>query len=145
VSSESQDVAQQVENERKRVIDLYQMEVITLGEFKGRNREVVDRHQQLQHERDELAGGRQELAAHNRLSGRVTAFAARIREAIDSFDFEKRQRLLRLLVEEVRVTGPSVEVHVRRELSTRHGNYDHVVSDHAEPATTDRIKTGHLR
>jgi site-specific DNA recombinase len=107
---------QQVENERKRVIDLYQMEAITLGEFKVRNREVVDRHQQLQHERDELAGRRQELAAHNRLSGRVTAFAARIREGIDSLDFEKRQRLLRLLVEQVRVTGPSVEVHVRLPL-----------------------------
>ena len=107
---------QQVESERKRVIDLYQMEAITLAEFKVRNREVVDRHQQLQQERDQLAGQRQELAAQNRLSGKVTAFAARIREGIDGLDFEKRQRLVRLLVEEVRVTGPSVEVHVRLPL-----------------------------
>jgi len=51
----------------------------------------------------------------------------------ESLDFEPRQRLVHLLVEEVRVTGPDVQIHVRIPLdeppsggnhSTRPGEED---------------------
>jgi len=104
---------QQTEGERRRVADLYQMAAIEPAEFRVRHQEVVSRHRRLQQERDELLSQRRELAAHNRLSGKVDAFAARVRQGIESLDFEQRQRLVRLLVEGVRVTGPKVEIHVR--------------------------------
>jgi site-specific DNA recombinase len=107
---------QEIESERRRLTDLYQMGALELTEFQTRNREVVGRRQKLQREREELTSRRKELAAHNRLAGRVNAFAGRVRHGMESLDFEGRQRLVRLLVEEVRVTGPKVEIHVRMPL-----------------------------
>jgi hypothetical protein len=45
--------------------------------------------------------------------GKVDSFARRIRNGIDALEFEERQKLVRLLVEQVRVTGPSVRLHLR--------------------------------
>jgi hypothetical protein len=47
------------------------------------------------------------------LTHKVEAFARRVRAGIDALDFEQRQKLVRLLVEQVRVTGPAVEIHLR--------------------------------
>jgi hypothetical protein len=89
------------------------MAAIEPAEFRVRHQEVVGRHRRLRQERDELLSRRQELAVHNRLSGKVTTFASRVRQGIDGLDFEQVQRLVRLLVEEVRVTGSNVQIHVR--------------------------------
>jgi site-specific DNA recombinase len=104
---------QQTEGERRRVVDLYQMQAIELLEFQTRHREVIGRHRQLEQEREALVGQRRELAANNRLARKVESFAGRVRQGIDALDFEQRQRLVRLLVEEVRVTGPNVQIHLR--------------------------------
>jgi DNA invertase Pin-like site-specific DNA recombinase len=104
---------QQTEAERRRVVDLYQMQAIELREFQMRHREVVERRRQLQQERDALVKEHKELGVNHRLARRIDAFADRVRQGIDVLDFEQRQRLVRLLVEHVRVTGPKVEIHVR--------------------------------
>ena len=96
---------QQTDAERRRVVDLYQMQAIELPGFQTRHREVIDRHRQLEQEREALVRQSQELAVNNRLARRVETFASRVRQGIDALDFEQRQRLVRLLVEEVRVTG----------------------------------------
>jgi len=107
---------QQTESERRRVVDLYQMQAIDLSDFQRRHLEVTSRHRQLELERETLVAQRQELALNNRLSRKVDAFARRVRHGIDTLDFEQRQRLVRLLVEHVRVTGPAVEIHLRLPL-----------------------------
>ena len=94
---------QQTESERRRVVDLYQMQAIYLSDFQTRHREVTSRHQHLEQERETLLAHRQELAVSNRLSRKVEAFARRVRHGIDTLDFEQRQQLVRLLVEQVRV------------------------------------------
>ncbi len=104
---------QQTENERRRVVDLYQLQAIELADFQTRHQEVIRRHRQLELERETLLAQRQELAANNRLSRKVEAFAGHVRHGIDALDFEQRQKLVRLLVEQVRVTGPAVEIHLR--------------------------------
>lgn len=106
---------QQTEGERRRVVDLYQMQAIELPEFQTRHREVVDRHRhrQLEREREALVRQRKELAVNNRLARRIESFAERVRQGIDGLDFEQRQRLVRLLVEQIRVTGPDVQIHLR--------------------------------
>jgi len=104
---------QQTESERRRVVDLYQMQAIELSDFQTRHQEVVSRHRQLELERETLLAQRQELAVNNRLSRKVEAFARRVRHGIDTLNFEQRQKLVRLLVELVRVTGPAVEIHLR--------------------------------
>jgi len=104
---------QGTETERRRLVDLYQMQAIDLAEFQTRRHELVSRHRQFEQEREALVAQHHELALNNRLSRKVESFARRIREAIDALDFEQRQKLVRLLVEQVRVTGPSVHIHLR--------------------------------
>ena len=108
---------QQTEGERRRVVDLYQMQAIELPEFQTRHREVVERHRQLQQERAALVTERKALAVNHGLARRIGAFADRVRQGIDALDFEQRQRLVRLLVEQVRVSGPSVQIHLRIPLN----------------------------
>jgi len=117
---------QQTESERRRVVDLYQMQAIELSDFQTRHQEVVSRHRQLELERETLLAQRQELAVNNRLSRKVEAFARRVRHGIDTLNFEQRQKLVRLLVELVRVTGPAVEIHLRIPLD------EPPPSDHAQ-------------
>jgi hypothetical protein len=45
------------------------------------------------------------LAKHNRLRERVQGFAEKVKATIDQLDFDQRQKLLRLVVDEVRVQG----------------------------------------
>jgi site-specific DNA recombinase len=104
---------QGTETERRRLVDLYQMQAIELAEFQARHQEVLSRHRQFEQEREALLARHHELAINNRLAHKVDSFARRIREGIDALDFEQRQKLVRLLVEQVRVTGPSVEIHLR--------------------------------
>lgn len=43
----------------------------------------------------------------------IDAFAMHVRHGMEALDFEQRQRLVRLLVDQVRATGPHVEIHLR--------------------------------
>jgi len=74
---------------------------------------VDQRSRDLEERRTALAAERVHLAEKNRLQHRVEDFARRVLKASENLDFEMRQRLLRLIVEEVRVTGSQVEVRLR--------------------------------
>jgi hypothetical protein len=56
---------------------------------------------------------RAELAKENRLRQRLHDFVGRVRESLNGLDFSHRQRLLRLVVEDVRVAGEGVEIQLR--------------------------------
>jgi len=53
------------------------------------------------------------LTAHNRLGQRIEAFAARALAGLDRLDFNGRQQLLRLVLEDVRVQGWQVDLRLR--------------------------------
>ena len=99
--------------ERRRLIDLYQGGFIELPEMQRRATEVSSRRKELQHKRTSLADERTELARDNQLRRRVHDFAARIRAVIDTLDDTQKQQLLRLLIEDVRVTGWHVQIQLR--------------------------------
>jgi site-specific DNA recombinase len=119
---------QRTESERRRVVDLYQMQAIELAEFQARHQEVLGRHRQLGQEREALVRQRRQLTVDNGLRRKVVSFASRTRRGIDALDFEQRQKLVRLLVEQVRVTAPQVEIHLRIPLD--------------EPAPTEGAEPG---
>ena len=75
--------------------------------------EVSSRRKELQHKRTSLAHERTALARDNQLRRRVHDFAARIHAVIDTLDDIQKQQLLRLLVEDVRVTGWHVQIRLR--------------------------------
>jgi site-specific DNA recombinase len=99
--------------ERRRLADLYQSGLLELGEVQRRVDDVDARHRSLVGQRDGLVGQRKELATDNRLRQRVSDFAQRAAAGIDKLTFSQRQQLMRLVVEEVRVTGWQVEIQLR--------------------------------
>src|SRR6266568_8965575 len=85
---------QGTETERRRLVDLYQMQAIELAEVQIRQHEVISRHRQFEQERQALLAQHQELAVNNRLSRKVESFARQIRQGINALDFEQRQKLV---------------------------------------------------
>ena len=79
--------------------------LIELNEVQRRAKELEARRSQLDNERTSLSTERRELAKDNRLRQRVDDFAGRVMASLDGLNFEQHQRLLRLVVEEVRVQG----------------------------------------
>jgi len=75
--------------------------------------EIAARRKELQHKRTNLADERTELARDNQLRHRVHDFAACIHAVIDTLDETQKQQLLRLLIEDVRVTGWHVQIRLR--------------------------------
>jgi len=104
------------EAERRRLADLYQAGLVEVTDLTRRACELDDRRAQLTEQRTALVTQRHELAVDNGLRHRVEDFAQHVVRGIDALDFAGRQRLLRLLVEEVRVSGWHVEIQLRISL-----------------------------
>jgi site-specific DNA recombinase len=102
-----------VDGERRRLVDLYQAGLLELTQVQRRAAEVDARRQQLTDQQGRLAAERAKLAEGNRLRQRLAGFAERVIQALDGLDFDQRQRLLRLVVEHVRVTDRQVEIRLR--------------------------------
>ena len=87
--------------------------------MKRRARDIDGRHRSLTDQRDNLADQRRELAVDNGLRRRVGDFARLAAAGIDQLTFQQRQQLLRLVVEEVRVTGWQVVIQLRIPLDDK--------------------------
>ena len=104
---------QVVHTERGRVADLYQAGVIDNTEMRRRCGEIDARARRFDQERDALIARQSELATDNCLHHSIAHFAQRALDGIDTLDFEGRQQLLRLVIEDVRVRGWNVELRLR--------------------------------
>jgi site-specific DNA recombinase len=99
--------------ERRRLADLYQAGLVELPDLQRRAREIDARSERLADQRAALVSERHDLAIDNRLRRRVAGFAQLAASGIDALEFEGRQRLMRLLVEEVSVSGWHVSILLR--------------------------------
>ncbi len=115
--------------ERTRLLDAYQAGLIELGELTRRTATLTARRDRLRQEKDALTKRSAELATENRLRRRLAGFAERVAASLDDLDFEGRQRLLRLVVEKVRVTGWRVEIHLKIPLADEPPLDDHRPND----------------
>ena len=104
---------EEAEAERRRLADLYQAGVIDQAELTRRAGELEARRNRLGRERQTLADQHAELSQHNRLAQRIEDFAERALASLSTLDFAERQRLLRLVLEDVRVQGWNVELRLR--------------------------------
>ena len=124
------------ERERARLIDAYQAGLLELDELTSRTAAITARRDQLTQEKDILTSRSAELATENRLRRRLAGFAEQIVASLDDLDTEGRRRLLRLVVEKVRVTGWRVEIHLKIPLPDDPPDDD---PPHPAPSrTTDR-------
>ena len=101
------------DRERQRLIDIYQAGLVELTELTRRNQELSSRRARLQAQRQQLVADRAELTTNNQLRKRVGDFAKAVAASIDELDFAGRQKLMRIVVEQVRVTGWQVQIRLR--------------------------------
>ncbi|MGI8712743.1 MAG: recombinase family protein, partial [Solirubrobacteraceae bacterium] len=108
---------QTADHERARLLDAYQAGLLDLDELTRRTATITSRRDQLIQERDTLTHRSTELAAENRLRRGLAGFAERVAASLDELDPDAQQRLMRLVVEKVRVTGWHVEIHLKIPLA----------------------------
>jgi site-specific DNA recombinase len=99
--------------EHNRLIDLYQAGLIDMPALQRRAAAITARQRDTEHKRASLAAQRTDLARGNRLRHGVEHFAGQVRAVIDELDHTQRQALLRLLIEDVQVTGWHVKIRLR--------------------------------
>ena len=80
-------------------------------------RHISHRRDELTQEKDTLTARSVELANENRIRRGLAGFAERVAASLDKLDPDARQRLLRLVIEKVRVTGWRVEIHLKIPLT----------------------------
>ena len=101
------------ERERTRLLDAYQAGLLELDELTRRTAALTARRDQLAQEKTTLTKRSAELATENRLRRRLAGFAEQVADSLDDLDIDGRRRLLRLVVEKIRVTGWRVEIHLK--------------------------------
>jgi site-specific DNA recombinase len=99
--------------ERRRLADLYQAGLTDLPDLQRRADGIERRRSDLTARRDALASQQHELAQAGQLHLQLATFAERALAGIDVLDFDQQQALLRLVVEEVEVTGWHVKIQLR--------------------------------
>jgi site-specific DNA recombinase len=140
--------------EHRRLIDLYQAGLVDMPELQRRAAAITARQRELQYRRASLAAARADLARGNRLRHAVEGFAARIAAVIDQLDAAQQQKLLRLLIEDVQVTGWQVQIRLRIPLDDPpqgaqprdpepHPSPAHCDDTTAPVSTKDRLRSLH--
>lgn len=111
--------ARQLAQQIGRLVDAYQGGALSVDELKAR-RERLEAARDATYERlAQLAGAELDRARLDRLGGDLATFADTLRTGIDQLDFHGRQRLVRLLLERVVVTGDHVAIEHAIPLSGR--------------------------
>jgi len=121
------------ERERTRLLDAYQAGLLQLDNLTRRTATLTTRRDELLGEKDTLTQRSTELATENRLRRGLAGFAERVAASLDDLDHEARQRLLRLIVEKVRVTGWRVEIHLKIPLADDGPDEDHRPPGNPDP------------
>ena len=131
-----------VHAEHRRLIDLYQADLIDLAELRRRSGEIDQRRRSLENQRQSLIEQHRALTKDNQIRSRIAAFAERVAAALDDLNFDQRQSLLRLVVEDVQVSGWNIQIRLRIPLdddpdapSTRQK------SSHPRVSSEDRLRS----
>jgi site-specific DNA recombinase len=132
-----------IEAERRRLVDLYQTGLLDLPELQRRATDAETRRREFQQRRETLTSQRQDLARDNQIRNRVAGFAQRVLTIIDRLDYDQRQQLLRLVIDEVRVTGWNVTIQLRIPLDEPPGPPASRPDQPAPPpvSTEDRLRS----
>ena len=108
-----------------------------MTELQRRATAITARERELNHKRASLAAERVDLACGNRLRRGVEHLAARMAAVIDQLDPAQRQKLLRLLINDVQVTGWHVKIRLRIPLDDPpDGDHTHRQALPPEPSPT---------
>lgn len=113
--STQRQLAQQID----RLVDAYQRGAISVDELKARRERLEAARETARSQADALAGEEMNHRRIESLGDDLAAFAATLRAGLDELDFAGRQRLVRLLIERVVITGERVAIEHAIPLSGR--------------------------
>jgi site-specific DNA recombinase len=111
----------QVELQVERLIDAYQRGAITVEQLKARRERLDGSMESLKLRAEALFGQQMDSTRVNRIAEDIAAFASTLRDGINKLDFAERQRLVRLLLERVVVTGENLTIEHAIPLTGRFG------------------------
>ena len=93
----------QIENQKQRLLDAYQTEVIELDELETRRQVLDQQRQALEQRLTDLEQLAQQQARQDALASDVTQFCENIRSVLQSPTPEEQQQVLRLVVDHISV------------------------------------------
>ena len=102
-----------------RLIDAYQRGALSVDELRARRERLEASRDAARARIEEIAGEEMDGARLERVGDDIEIFAATLRAGLDKLDFQGRQRLVRLLVERVVLTGEHVAIEHAIPLSGR--------------------------
>jgi FtsZ-binding cell division protein ZapB len=111
--------ARQLKTQVDRLVDAYEAAAIKVEELQARRERLEAEKEATQARREELETQEMARVRLDRLGDDLSAFAATLRAGLDKLDFQGRQRLIRLLLERVVVTGDHVAIEHAIPLSGR--------------------------
>jgi site-specific DNA recombinase len=101
---------QQYDKQIQRLIDAYQMEIITLEDLNIRKSSLEQKiSQQKEHIRNIKAAQKKEID-YKKIFENIEAFCDAVKQGIENASFEDRRKIIELLVEEVIVINRRVEI-----------------------------------
>jgi site-specific DNA recombinase len=112
--------------------EAYLAEIIPLGEYERRRRDLEQREEALASQEQQLqtqADQRMELAG---VASSVEEFCARVRGSLQNATFEKKRQLVELLIDRAIVTDGEVEIRyvIPTSPSSEHVRFCHLRSDY---------------
>jgi len=111
----------QLQLQIERLLDAYQRGAMSVQELQARRERLDAAMHAARMRREDLAGQQMESDRISRIAADVAAFASTLRDGLDTLDFAERQRLVRLLLERVIVTGDKLTIEHAIPLSGRFG------------------------
>jgi site-specific DNA recombinase len=94
----------------ERLIDAYQRGALSVEDLRGRREQLGEARTAARARVEELAAQDLDRTHLNRLADDLAAFASTLRAGLEKLDFAGRERLMRLLIERVVVTGEQVAI-----------------------------------
>lgn len=124
--SRLENTARRLQGQIERLVDAYQAGGITVEELKARRERLEEEEKRAADvRREELEAQEMDQARLDQLGEDLAAFAATLRDGLDKLDFQGRQRLVRLLIERVVVTGDHIAIEHAILLSGRFSGLRH--------------------
>ncbi|MBI5452962.1 hypothetical protein HY945_05890 [Candidatus Gottesmanbacteria bacterium] len=90
-----------LKTEEDRLIRAYTASILTLGQLKEQNQSLQDKKEQLNTEKAKLLTFKSNKQLDHKGVKNVKIYLRNFKRALDRFDFEKKQRFLRLLLNEI--------------------------------------------
>jgi site-specific DNA recombinase len=109
-----QKLEQQIKRNEKqiqRLIDAYQMEIITIKDLDGRKNNLERKISQAQEQIRDIQTAEKEEINYKKIFESIETFCNVIKQGIEHASFNDKRRIVELLIEEIVVTNGKVEIH----------------------------------